>query len=70
MALSLPGFNLGIEAMQLAVTALTLPWLILLARTPAYPAVRVGGGGAWAWTTHSRRWPIGWAYTGHGLSPG
>ena len=43
MALSLLGFNLGIEAMQLTVMALTLPWLILLARTPVYPAVRTGG---------------------------
>jgi len=43
MALSLLGFNLGIEAMQLTVMGLTLPWLILLARTKAYPAVRVGG---------------------------
>ncbi|WP_456831076.1 HupE/UreJ family protein [Deinococcus sp. UYEF24] len=33
-ALSLLGFNLGIEAMQLLVIAVTMPWLILLARTP------------------------------------
>ena len=43
MALSLLGFNLGIEAMQLVVIALTLPWLVLLARTPVYAPVRVGG---------------------------
>lgn len=43
MALSLLGFNLGIEAMQLAVIAVTLPWLLLLARTPIYTPVRVGG---------------------------
>ncbi|MVN77483.1 HupE/UreJ family protein [Hymenobacter sp. HMF4947] len=43
MALSLLGFNLGIELMQLFVIALTLPWLLLLSRTPAYPWVRVGG---------------------------
>ena len=33
----------GIEVMQLIVVAFTIPWLILLARTPFYPAVRVGG---------------------------
>ncbi|GAA4493113.1 hypothetical protein GCM10023172_01240 [Hymenobacter ginsengisoli] len=43
LALSLLGFNLGIELMQLFVIFLTLPWLLLLARTPAYPRVRVGG---------------------------
>lgn len=42
-ALSLLGFNLGIEAMQLVVIAVTMPWLILLARTPLYPPVRVVG---------------------------
>ncbi len=35
------GFNLGIEAMQLAVVAVTLPWLLLLARTDAYAPFRV-----------------------------
>ena len=43
LALSLLGFNLGIELLQLLVIALTIPWLLLLSRTPAYPAVRVGG---------------------------
>ncbi len=43
LALSLLGFNLGIELMQLLVIALTLPWLLLLSRTPAYGWVRVGG---------------------------
>ena len=43
MALSLLGFNLGIELMQLFVIALTLPWLLLLSHTPAYYWVRVGG---------------------------
>ena len=43
MGLSILGFNLGIELMQLLVIALTVPWLLLLSRTPAYPAVRVGG---------------------------
>ncbi|MGI4832457.1 MAG: HupE/UreJ family protein [Janthinobacterium lividum] len=45
LALSILGFNLGIELMQLFVIALTVPWLLLLSRTPAYPAVRVGGAG-------------------------
>ena len=40
-ALSLLGFNLGIEAMQLVVIAVTMPWLILLAQTALYPPVRV-----------------------------
>jgi hypothetical protein len=41
--LSLLGFNLGIELMQLLVVGLTVPWLLLLARTPYYRYVRVGG---------------------------
>ena len=44
MALSLLGFNLGIEAMQLLIIAMTMPWLILLARTPVYTPVRIIGG--------------------------
>lgn len=43
LALSILGFNLGIELMQLLAVSLTVPWLLLLSRTPAYPAVRVGG---------------------------
>jgi hypothetical protein len=43
MALSILGFNLGIELMQLFVIVATVPWLLLLSLTPAYPAVRVGG---------------------------
>ena len=43
MALSLLGFNLGIEAMQLIVIALTIPWLMLLVRTPVYAAFRTLG---------------------------
>ncbi|WP_161884360.1 HupE/UreJ family protein [Deinococcus alpinitundrae] len=42
-ALSLLGFNLGIEAMQLLVIMVTMPWLILLAQTKLYPPVRVFG---------------------------
>ena len=47
LALSLVGFNLGIEAMQLAVIAATLPLLLWLATTRAYVAVR-GAGAAFA----------------------
>ena len=43
LALSILGFNLGIELMQLVVIAATVPWLLLLARTPAYGRVRRGG---------------------------
>ena len=43
MALSILGFNLGIELMQLFVIGLTIPWLILLSRTPVYPIVRQTG---------------------------
>ncbi len=37
------GFNIGIEAMQLAVVAMTLPALILLSRTSWYSAFRIAG---------------------------
>lgn len=43
MALSILGFNLGIELMQLFVIAVTVPWLILLSLTPAHQWVRLGG---------------------------
>ena len=43
MALSILGFNLGIELMQLFVIAVTVPWLILLSLTPAHQWVRTGG---------------------------
>jgi hypothetical protein len=43
MALSILGFNLGIELMQLLVILLTVPWLVLLSLTPAHPSVRMGG---------------------------
>lgn len=43
MALSILGFNLGIELMQLFVIAVTVPWLILLSATPAHAWVRTGG---------------------------
>ncbi|MEC5193244.1 MULTISPECIES: HupE/UreJ family protein [unclassified Arthrobacter] len=41
LGLSLLGFNLGIEAMQLAVVALVLPPLILLAREGRYARLRL-----------------------------
>lgn len=37
------GFNVGIELIQLAVVAATMPALILLAQTPWYRFVRTGG---------------------------
>jgi hypothetical protein len=40
---SLFGFNLGIEAMQLIVVAATLPSLLLLSRTRTYSMFRIGG---------------------------
>ncbi len=43
MALSILGFNLGIELMQLFVVALIVPWLIILSKTPAYKWVRIIG---------------------------
>lgn len=41
MALSIFGFNLGIELMQILVIAVTVPWLILLSLTPFYTPVRI-----------------------------
>ena len=43
LAVSILGFNLGIELMQLFVIALIIPWLILLSVTPAHRWVRLGG---------------------------
>jgi hypothetical protein len=40
---SVLGFNLGIEVMQLAVVAATLPSLLLLSRTSFYPVFRICG---------------------------
>ncbi|MEO8564175.1 MAG: HupE/UreJ family protein [bacterium] len=42
-ALTVLGFNLGIEMMQLVVVVVTVPWLLMLARTPAYRVVRIDG---------------------------
>jgi hypothetical protein len=51
---SLFGFNLGIESMQLAVVAAVLPSLLLLSRAPTYSVIRLSGAlfaavaaGAW-----------------------
>ncbi|MCC2031568.1 HupE/UreJ family protein [Microbacterium allomyrinae] len=41
LALSLLGFNIGIELMQLLVVALVLPPLVLLARTRIYTPLRI-----------------------------
>ena len=56
LAVSLVGFNLGIESMQLAVIACVMPWLLILSRTRVYGAVRhvgvtlgVGAALAWIW---------------------
>jgi len=43
MGLSILGFNVGIELMQLIVILLVMPWLIWLSRIPAYKYVRVAG---------------------------
>ncbi|GLY28806.1 HupE/UreJ family protein [Kineosporia sp. NBRC 101731] len=43
LILSLLGFNLGIEAMQLLVVALVLPSLIMLSRSPWYRPLRTIG---------------------------
>lgn len=56
LALSVLGFNLGIEAMQLFIVLITLPWLILLSTTPYYKWIRIGGAivaaiAAMAWIT-------------------
>jgi hypothetical protein len=41
--ISLVGFNLGVETMQLVVVAATMPSLVLLGRTRAYSLFRTGG---------------------------
>lgn len=43
MALSILGFNLGIEFMQLFVIILIVPWLIILSQHPAYKWFRIAG---------------------------
>jgi hypothetical protein len=43
MALSILGFNLGIELMQLFIIALTIPWLIILSISNKYTILRTTG---------------------------
>lgn len=43
LALSILGFNLGIEVMQLFVIAIVVPWLMLLSKTSVYKWVRISG---------------------------
>lgn len=43
MTLSILGFNLGIEVMQLFIIALIVPWLMLLSRTGVYKHFRIAG---------------------------
>jgi hypothetical protein len=43
MALSILGFNIGIELMQLFVVALVVPWLMLLSQTAFYSQLRIAG---------------------------
>jgi hypothetical protein len=43
LALSILGFNLGIELMQLIIIALVIPWLLLLSKTPVYKIFRQFG---------------------------
>lgn len=54
LVLALLGFNLGVEAMQLLVIALTVPSLLVLARHPAYrwlrlAAAAIAGAAALLW---------------------
>lgn len=43
LALALLGFNLGIEAMQLGIVLLVMPWLLIASRSPRYAWLRVPG---------------------------
>ncbi|RZJ57248.1 MAG: HupE/UreJ family protein [Hymenobacter sp.] len=43
LVLSILGFNIGIELMQLFVIAMVIPWLILLSRLPVYRFIRIIG---------------------------
>jgi hypothetical protein len=40
---SILGFNVGIELMQLFVVAVTVPWLIILSKKTIYKPVRITG---------------------------
>ena len=43
MVSSVFAFNIGIEVVQLLVIAVTMPWLVILARTRLYPPLRITG---------------------------
>ncbi len=43
LAQALLGFNLGVEAMQLVIVGVTLPWLMLMSGSVGYRYLRVGG---------------------------
>lgn len=43
LAIALFGFNLGIEAMQLVIVLLVMPWLLLASRSPRYRWLRMTG---------------------------
>ncbi|MFT4030961.1 MAG: HupE/UreJ family protein [Siphonobacter sp.] len=43
MVLSILGFNLGIELMQLMIIAIVMPWLLLISKTPFYHWFRLTG---------------------------
>jgi hypothetical protein len=63
MASSVLGFNLGIEAFQLLVILLAMPWLVLLARSRVYRPFRIAGAtltgiAAAAWFAERA---LGWA---------
>jgi len=45
MAISILGFNIGIELMQLFVILLVIPWLILLSKSAYHKWVRIAGAG-------------------------
>ena len=59
---SLLGFNVGIELAQLAVVLLVLPPLVMLARTPVYPALRTAAASLTAVAA------VGWLLARVGLS--
>lgn len=43
LVVSVLGFNIGIELMQLFIIAITIPWLVMLSKRPVYIWVRVTG---------------------------
>jgi hypothetical protein len=43
MALSILGFNIGIELMQIFIVICTVPWLIMLSKNNTYTWLRIGG---------------------------